>query len=43
MKQNNLVLAWPQTLKNECWIPLNDVIFIINPPKLQGRVDNTTN
>ena len=35
MKQNNLVLTWPQSLKNECWIPLNDVIFIINPFKLQ--------
>ena len=37
MKQNNLILTWPQTLKNECWIPLNDVIFIINPPELQGQ------
>ena len=35
MKRNNLILTWPQTLKNECWIPLNDVIFIINPPELQ--------
>ena len=29
MKQNNLVLTWPQSLKNECWIPLNDVIQCI--------------
>ena len=35
IKQNNLVLTWPQSLKNECWIPLNDVIFTSNPPELQ--------
>ena len=35
MKQNNLVLTWPQILKNECWIP--DVLFITNPPELQGQ------
>ena len=35
MKRNNLVLTWPQSLKNECWILLNDVILIINPPELQ--------
>ena len=37
MKQNNLILTGPQTLKNKCWITSNDVIFIINPPELQGQ------
>ena len=37
MKRNNLFLTWRQNLKNECWISLNDVIFIFKPPHLQGQ------
>ena len=35
MKQNHLVLTWPQDLQNERWVPFTDISTIIAPPQLQ--------
>ncbi|KAJ8038187.1 hypothetical protein HOLleu_19193 [Holothuria leucospilota] len=34
--QNN-TLSWPQGLQDECWVPFQDVLCIIDAPKAQGR------
>ena len=36
MKQNQLILTWPQDLQNESWVPITDILPIIAPPQLQG-------
>ena len=37
MKQNHLVLTWPQDLQNECWVPFTNILTTIAPPQLQGH------
>lgn len=30
-------LSWPQDSHNECWVPFQDIISIINAPEVQGH------
>ena len=37
MRRNHQTLFWPQDLKNECWIPFQDIICLISAPQLYGQ------
>ena len=37
MRRNQQILFWPQDLKNECWIPFQDIICLISAPQLHGQ------
>ena len=35
VKQNQLILTWPQDLQNESWVPFTDLLAIIASSQLQ--------
>ena len=36
MKRSDLCITWPQDLKNECWIPFNQILCINQPTTATG-------
>ena len=41
MKQNHLVLTWPQELQNECWVPFTDILTTIAPVNYKDTAEET--
>ena len=35
--KNSNALSWSEDIRNECWVPFQDIIYIVSVPEMQGR------